>query len=73
MTGEYPMLAHAMDWDTVGHDDGAVFVPGMSVCVESFMGHEDGGEGVKLEEQVLITDDGVERLSVYGYDERLSA
>lgn len=73
MTGEYPIIAHAMDWDSVGHDDDAVFVPGMSVCVESFIGHEDGGEGVKLEEQVLITDKGVERLSVYGYDERLSA
>jgi Xaa-Pro aminopeptidase len=73
MTGEYPMVAHAMDWDSIGHDDDAVFVPGMSVCVESFIGHEDGGEGVKLEEQVLITDKGVERLSVYGYDERLSA
>jgi Xaa-Pro aminopeptidase len=73
MTGEYPIIAHAMDWDSIGHDDDAVFVPGMSVCVESFIGHEDGGEGVKLEEQVLITDEGVERLSVYGYDERLSA
>jgi Xaa-Pro aminopeptidase len=73
MTGEYPIIAHAIDWDSVGHDDDAVFVPGMSVCVESFIGHEDGGEGVKLEEQVLITDEGVERLSIYGYDERLSA
>jgi Xaa-Pro aminopeptidase len=73
MTGEYPIIAHAMDWDSIGHDDDAVFVPGMSVCVQSFIGHEDGGEGVKLEEQVLITDEGIERLSVYGYDERLSA
>jgi Xaa-Pro aminopeptidase len=73
MTGEYPIIAHAMDWDSIGHDDDAVFVPGMTVCVESFIGHEDGGEGVKLEEQVLITDQGIERLSVYGYDERLSA
>ena len=56
-----------------GLRDDAVFVPGMSVCVESFIGHEDGGEGVKLEEQVLITGTGIERLSVYGYDERLSA
>jgi Xaa-Pro aminopeptidase len=73
MTGEYPIIAHAMDWDSIGHDDDAVLVPGMSVCVESFIGHEDGGEGVKLEEQVLITETGIERLSVYGYDERLSA
>ena len=35
------------------------------------VGHRDGGEGVKLEEQILITDTGIERLSVYGYDEGL--
>ena len=29
------------------------------------------GEGVKLEEQILITEHGVERLSVYGLDDRL--
>ena len=73
MTGEYPIIAHASDWDDVGNDDNEVFVPGMTVCVESFIGHEDGGEGVKLEEQVLITETGVERLSVYGYCDRLSA
>ena len=73
MTGEYPIIAHAADWDDVGNDDIEVFVPGMTVCVESFIGHEDGGEGVKLEEQVLITESGVERLSIYGYCDRLSA
>ncbi|RVU38515.1 aminopeptidase P family protein [Hwanghaeella grinnelliae] len=73
MTGEYPIVSHAGDWEAVGHDDDEVFLPGMTVCVESFIGHEDGGEGVKLEEQVLITNDGVERLSTYGYCDRLSA
>jgi len=73
MTGEYPIVAHAGDWEDVGHDDDEVFVPGMTVCVESFIGHENGGEGVKLEEQVLITESGVERLSIYGYCDRLSA
>ena len=34
-------------------------------------GPSRGGEGVKLEEQILITETGIERLSVYGYDERL--
>ena len=72
MTGEYPIIAHASDWGDVGNDDNEIFVPGMTVCVESFIGHEDGGEGVKLEEQVLITETGVERLSVYGYCDRLS-
>jgi Xaa-Pro aminopeptidase len=47
--------------------------PGMTLAVESFIGHREGGEGVKLEEQILITEHGVERLSVYGLDDRLIA
>jgi Xaa-Pro aminopeptidase len=43
----------------------------MTVCVESFVGDRDGGEGVKLEEQVLITPQGVERLTTYPYESRL--
>jgi Xaa-Pro dipeptidase len=37
----------------------------MTLCVESFIGVEGGREGVKLEEQLLITETGVERLSAY--------
>jgi Xaa-Pro aminopeptidase len=35
----------------------------MTVCVESYAGPIEGGEGVKLEEQVLLTETGVEILS----------
>ncbi|WP_454805203.1 M24 family metallopeptidase [Paraburkholderia fungorum] len=71
MTGEYPIVAHKMDWESVGHDDDSVFEPGMSICVESFIGDDAGGEGVKLEEQVIVTETGAQRLSIYRYDERL--
>ena len=37
--------------------------PGMTVCIESYMGPDQAGEGVKLEEQVLITGTGIEVLS----------
>ena len=37
----------------------------MVMCVESYFGSVDGGEGVKLEEQVLLTEDGIELLSTY--------
>lgn len=40
----------------------------MTLCVESFVGVEGGREGVKLEEQVLLTDAGVERLSACPYE-----
>jgi len=37
----------------------------MTLCVESYIGSIHGGEGVKLEEQVLITDTGHEMLTSY--------
>ena len=45
--------------------------PGMVLCVEAFVGKEGGREGVKLEDQVLITDTGYEFLSTYPYDAQL--
>jgi Xaa-Pro aminopeptidase len=45
-----------------------VIAPGMTLCVESFIGVEGGREGVKLEEQVLVTESGIERLSRYPLD-----
>ena len=71
MTGEWPLIAHDMDWDDVGYDGD--IEPGMTLCVEAYIGHRDGTEGVKLEEQVLITEDGIDRLSTYGYSETLMA
>ena len=40
----------------------------MTLCVESFIGSEGGREGVKLEEQVIITENGVERQSTYPFE-----
>ncbi len=72
MNGEYPYIVHREDIDDKGYD--GVIAPGMTLCVESFIGHEDGGEGVKLEEQLYIRDDGrVELLSDYPFDPRLTA
>ena len=47
--------------------------PGMIVCVESYVGRHGGHEGVKLEEQVLITETGYEQLSRYPRDVRLGS
>ena len=45
--------------------------PGMTVCVESFMGEVGGSQGVKLEQQVLITSTGRETLSRFPFETRL--
>ncbi len=48
-----------------------VFQPGMAFCVESYIGEASGRQGVKLEQQIYIRDDGVEILSQFPFDEDL--
>jgi len=45
----------------------------MVVCVESYVGRHGGHEGVRLEEQLLITESGSESLSRYPRDGRLTS
>lgn len=45
--------------------------PNMVLCVEAYVGELNGREGVKLENQVLVTESGFENLSTYHYDKRL--
>ena len=44
----------------------------MVICVESYVGDPDTHQGVKLENQYLIRDDGVEVMSTYPFDARLA-
>ncbi len=69
MTGEYPYLYHRGDFPDAGYD--GEILPGMTICVESFIGEACGGEGVKLEQQVLITQTGIELLSRFPFEEAL--
>ena len=46
-----------------------ILQPGMTVSIESYVGEVGGLEGVKLEEQVLITEAGAELLSTYPIDD----
>ena len=69
-TGEYPYIVYEADYDS-GRDYDGIVEPNMTLCIESFIGHEDGGEGVKLEQQVLVTETGIETMSTFPFDERL--
>ncbi len=69
MTGEYPYLYHHGDFPDAGYD--GTIEPGMTICVESYIGEENGPEGVKLEQQVLITDTGIELLSRYPFEDSM--
>lgn len=64
---ESPAVAHwGNDWQNSGYD--GVFEENMVVCVESYIGEQGGAEGVKLEQQVLITADGICELSQYPWN-----
>ena len=69
MTGEYPYLYHHGDFPDAGYD--GILEPGMTICVESFIGEDNGREGVKLEQQVLITQTGIELLSQFPFEDEL--
>ena len=69
LADEYPSIPYQQDYEAFGYE--GVIEPGMTLCVESFIGIEGGREGVKLEEQVLVTDTGVERLSSYPFEPAL--
>ena len=56
-------------WPDIPHHHDAVLQPGMTICIESYLGPRAGGEGVKLEDQVLITDNGIEVLSALPFEE----
>ena len=65
MCDEYPVAF----WQNgkAPYDD--ILKPGMTICVESYLGPLSGGEGVKLEDQVLITDTGFETLSTLPFQD----
>jgi len=69
MTDEYPKIYYREDWDRHGYD--GVIEPGTVLCVESFVGSEHGGPGVKLEEMVLVNESGCKPLSSYPFDDAL--
>ena len=67
---EYPFLPNAADIDKLGDPD-MVLEPGMVLSVESYIGAVGGTFGIKLEDQVLVTDAGPETLSLFPFEEAL--
>lgn len=69
MSGEFPNVPHRFhspDYPLEGHLE-----PGMIVCVESYVGSGAAGQGVKLEDQLLITETGAETLSRFPFEDAL--
>ncbi|WP_299408901.1 dimethylsulfonioproprionate lyase DddP [uncultured Roseobacter sp.] len=79
---KYGCLMHGVglcdEWPLVAYPDHAVagaydypLEPGMCLCVEALLSEEGGDFSIKLEDQVLITEDGFENLTTYPFDPRL--
>lgn len=67
LADEYPLVTYpGEDWRRGGYD--GVFEENMTICVESCIAVEGGQEGIKLEEQVLITKDGCVPLSTFKWE-----
>ena len=68
MCDEYPRINYRFRGPTPY--DG-VIQAGMVLCIESYMGAVGERDGVKLEQQVLVTETGVEPISTYPWCEEL--
>lgn len=64
---EYPSIRYPEDVEEHGY--GGTVEVGMTLCVEAYTGEVGGKEGVKLEEQVVVTDNGCVPLSTYRYED----
>jgi Xaa-Pro dipeptidase len=69
MSDEWPRVYYSQDWDAHGCD-GAI-EPSMVVSVESFVGSDQGGPGVKLEQMYLITEHEPQLLSTHPFEPSL--
>ncbi|WP_449433978.1 dimethylsulfonioproprionate lyase DddP [Pseudomonas putida] len=68
---EYPSIRYPEDYDSYGYE--GVLAPGMALCVEAYVGEVGGTDGIKLENQVLVTETGCEVLTRFPFDESFLA
>ena len=66
---EWPLVQYPIDYVEGAFD--AILEPGMVLCVEAYIGEEGGFEGIKLEDQVLITDTGHKNLTNFPFEKDL--
>ena len=69
MCDELPFILSSTDDPRMAA--GGVIEPGMALCVEAYAGRLGGPQGVKLEEQVLVTAQGIEVLSRFPFEAAL--
>ena len=66
---EYPAIYYPEQLASSGYD--GIVEAGMVFCVEAYVGAVGGINGVKLEEQVVVTETGFEQMSKYPFEAKL--
>ena len=66
---EWPLVQYPIDFVEGAFD--AILETGMVLCVEAYIGEVNGNEGIKLEDQVLITKNGHENLTNFPFEDDL--
>ena len=66
---EWPSITYPSKFEDGAFD--SVLEPGMVICVEALVGAVGSDFSIKLEDQVLITENGHENLTMYPFDEKL--
>ncbi len=66
---EYPAIYYPEQLESSGYD--GIVEAGMVFCVEAYVGAVGGINGVKLEEQVVVTETGFEQMSKYPFEANL--
>lgn len=64
---EYPCIRYPEDLESYGYE--GELQAGMTLCVEAYVGEVGGRDGIKLENQLLVTEKGYELLTHYPYDD----
>ncbi|KAM0549513.1 hypothetical protein ACHAPJ_009329 [Fusarium lateritium] len=64
---EYPSIRYPEDLESYGYD--GELCAGMVLSVEAYVGEVGGKDGIKLENQLLVTETGYELLSKYPFEE----
>jgi len=71
LSNEWPSVPYDLDWDREGSD--GELEQNMVLAVESMVAADAGGEGVKLEDMVLVERSGCRRLSLFRFESALLA
>ncbi|MGE7990520.1 dimethylsulfonioproprionate lyase DddP [Pseudomonas sp. NPDC089554] len=64
---EYPSIRYPEDLQAYGYD--GELQAGMALCVEAYVGEVGGRDGIKLENQLLVTYNGYELLTHYPFED----